>query len=185
MKTYLAIVSSLGLLLLSSEGAISSNERYHQGQGYHVSSLGTQFHGLKRAFPGRITPPGKRLFIFSPKHNAWAAYLPNGRLLGYGKASGGSHWCKDIGRSCRTPRGSFTVVSRGSAGCRSSRYPRPKGGAPMPYCMFFNKHYAIHGSPNVPNHNASHGCIRVKPKAAKWLRFNFITIGTKVVVTSY
>ncbi|MCB1827469.1 MAG: L,D-transpeptidase, partial [Coxiellaceae bacterium] len=37
----------------------------------------------------------------------------------------------------------------------------------------------------VPNYNASHGCVRVKPNAAKWLRYNFMTIGTRVVVTSY
>lgn len=146
---------------------------------------GGKYRGLKRAFPSRISPPGVRLFIFSPRHKAWGAYLPNGVLVGYGRASGGASWCRDVGRSCRTPRGSFRVFSKGSAACKSSRYPRPRGGAPMPYCMFFSKYYAIHGSPDVPNRNASHGCIRVKPKAARWLRNNFITIGTRVVVTSY
>lgn len=146
---------------------------------------GIKFHGLKRAFPSRISPPGVRLFIFSPRKNAWAAYMPDGRLVGYGRASGGAGWCSDIKRSCRTPRGTFTVHSLGSAGCKSTRYPLGKGGAPMPYCMFFSKYYAVHGSPHVPNYNASHGCVRVKPVAAKWLRYNFMTIGTRVVVTSY
>jgi hypothetical protein len=49
-----------------------------------------RFHGLKRAFPYRISPPGVRLFIFSPRKKAWAAYLPNGKLVGYGRASGGA-----------------------------------------------------------------------------------------------
>jgi lipoprotein-anchoring transpeptidase ErfK/SrfK len=51
--------------------------------------------------------------------------------------------------------------------------------------MFFSKYYAIHGSPDVPNRNASHGCVRVKPKAAKWLRHHFIKVGTRVVITAY
>lgn len=148
-------------------------------------SSGVRYRGAKRAFPSRISPPGVRLFIFSPRKRAWAAYLPNGRLVGYGRASGGASWCRDIGRSCRTPRGTYRIYSKGSAGCRSSRYPKPRGGAPMPYCMFFSKYYAIHGSPDVPNRNASHGCIRVKPRAARWLSHNFITIGTRVVITSY
>ena len=161
------------------------SESENEALAVHSRSSGVRFRGLKRAFPYRISPPGVRLFIFSPRDKAWAAYLPNGKLVGYGRASGGANWCRDVGRPCRTPRGKFRVYSLGLPSCRSSRYPKPKGGAPMPYCMFFSKYYAIHGSPHVPNYNASHGCIRVKPKAAKWLRYHFITIGTRVVVTSY
>ena len=153
----------------------------HKTRSAHVSS----FRGGKRAFPSRIRPTGKRVFIFSPRRLAWAADTPDGRLVGYGRASGGASWCRDIGRSCRTPRGTFRISRKGSSGCRSGSYPRPRGGAPMPYCMFFMRSYAIHGSPNVPNHNASHGCIRVKPPAAAWLSRHFIHRGTTVIVTSY
>ena len=59
------------------------------------------------------------------------------------------------------------------------------GGSPMPYCMFFSKYYAIHGSYHVPNHNASHGCVRIKPNDARWLYNNFMRIGTKVIIKSY
>lgn len=166
----------------------SANESEYEN-GHQVANSrrhsSVRFRGLKRAFPSRISPPGVRLFIFSPRRKAWGAYLPNGRLVGYGRASGGAGWCRDIGRSCRTPRGTYTVHSLGGPACKSGRYPRPRGGAPMPYCMFFSKNYAIHGSPDVPNYNASHGCIRVKPVAARWLRYNFIKIGTRVIVTSY
>jgi lipoprotein-anchoring transpeptidase ErfK/SrfK len=51
--------------------------------------------------------------------------------------------------------------------------------------MFFSKHYAIHGSSDVPNYNASHGCVRVKPKDARWLHKNFMHIGTTVIIKSY
>lgn len=146
---------------------------------------GYKYKPKANALPASIKPTGVRTFIFSPKKRAWAAYMPNGKRIAYGRASGGANWCRDVGRACRTPPGIFTIKSKGSANCRSSRYPKPRGGAPMPYCMFYSKYYAIHGSPNVPNYNASHGCIRVKPKAARWLHRNFITIGTQVRVLPY
>ncbi len=152
---------------------------------YRASSSGSTFRGRRRSFPSRIKAPGRRVFIFSPRRRAWAAYSPAGQLVGYGRASGGANWCRRLGRPCRTPRGTFRISRKGSVGCRSGKYPRPRGGAPMPYCMFFMRAYAIHGSPDVPDHNASHGCIRVKKPAAAWLHRNFIRIGTKVVVTSY
>lgn len=124
-------------------------------------------------------------FVFNPRTLSYKAYNDRGRLVKSGRASGGANYCRDIGRSCRTPVGVFRIQSKRGASCRSSRYPRGRGGAPMPYCMFFSKHYAIHGSPDVPNRNASHGCIRVKPRDAAWLHRHFIRMGTKVIVKSY
>lgn len=98
---------------------------------------------------------------------------------------GGRSYCPDIHRSCRTPTGTYHVMSKGGAGCRSSRYPVGRGGAPMPYCMFFSKYYAVHGSPDVPNYNASHGCVRVLPSDARWLNHNFMHEGTTVVIKPY
>ncbi|KTD82313.1 L,D-transpeptidase [Legionella waltersii] len=125
------------------------------------------------------------VFIFNPNTLTWKAINANGKVIKTGRGSGGKHYCKDVGRSCKTPSGVFTVISKGGAGCRSSRYPVGRGGSPMPYCMFFSKLYAIHGSYDVPNYNASHGCVRVRPSDAKWLSQNFITIGTKVIIKSY
>lgn len=127
----------------------------------------------------------RNAFVFSPKHLSWKAYNSQGKVIRSGRASGGAHYCRDVGRACRTPRGSFSIISKRGASCRSSRYPRGRGGAPMPYCMFFTKHYGIHGSHDVPRRNASHGCIRVRPAAAKWLYYNFVRIGTRVVVLPY
>lgn len=124
-------------------------------------------------------------FIFYPKKLSWVAINSNGKVVKSGKASGGSGYCSDIRRSCRTPSGTYSIINKGGADCRSSRYPVGRGGAKMPYCMFFSKYYAIHGSYDVPNYNASHGCIRVKPYDAKWLHKNFIKIGTTVVVKPY
>lgn len=140
---------------------------------------------VSRAFPQKRKSSGSRTFVFSPKKLMWAAYSSDGKLIKTGRASGGKGYCSDVRRSCRTPRGTFRVYSKGSPSCRSSKYPLGRGGAPMPYCMFFHRGYAIHGSPNVPNYNASHGCIRVRPAAAKWLSNNFMRHGTKVIVTPY
>jgi len=123
--------------------------------------------------------------VFSPRSLQWKAINGNGKVVRSGKASGGRGYCPDIKRSCRTPSGTYSVIAKQGPSCRSSRYPVGKGGAPMPYCMFFSKYYAIHGSPDVPNHNASHGCIRVVPSDARWLNQNFVHIGTKVVVKPY
>lgn len=124
-------------------------------------------------------------FVYNPKTLKWTAYNSLGQVVASGKGSGGSHYCRDVGRSCHTPVGVFSIKSKGSASCKSSRYPKGRGGAPMPYCAFFTTNYAIHGSYDLPNYNASHGCIRVKPSAAQWLSNNFFRIGTKVIVLPY
>ncbi len=170
--------------VLASRSKKHTRSKKHRKAKKRYSSSGT-YRGIVRAFPRRIRPPGRRVFIFSPKYKAWGAYNATGQLVGYGRASGGANWCKKLGRPCRTPRGTFTLHRKGSSSCRSGRYPRPRGGAPMPYCMFFKTQYAIHGSPYVPNYNASHGCIRVKVPAAYWLHRNFMRYGTRVIVTSY
>lgn len=124
-------------------------------------------------------------FIFYPKKLKWVAVNSSGKVIKSGKASGGSHYCRDIGRSCRTPSGNYSIISKQGAGCTSSRYPVGRGGAKMPYCMFFTPLYAIHGSYELPNYNASHGCVRVRPADAKWLYHNFLHIGTSVQIKSY
>lgn len=137
------------------------------------------------AFPVKRKATGENVFIFDPQHKAWAAYDVNGYLLRQGPASGGKHFCEDIKRPCRTPAGTYKIYREGNAQCVSSKYPLGKGGAPMPYCMFFKGGYAVHGSHHVPNYNASHGCIRVTPADAAWLSQHHIDVGTTVIVKPY
>jgi hypothetical protein len=138
-------------------------------------------------FPMYENTFGRMEFIFDPNYNAWALYDANGYRLNTGKASGGKLYCPDVQRGCKTIAGTFRIISKGDADCISSKYPiETNGGAPMPYCMYFSpKGYAIHGSDDVPDHNASHGCIRVTPIVAHWLNANYMTVGTKVVVLPY
>jgi lipoprotein-anchoring transpeptidase ErfK/SrfK len=124
-------------------------------------------------------------FVFNPNSLSWKAINDNGKVVRTGRGSGGKHYCKDVHRSCKTPSGTFSVISKGGAGCKSSRFPVGRGGSPMPWCMFFSKYYAIHGSYDVPNHNASHGCVRVTPSDAYWLSHRFVRIGTTVIIKPY
>lgn len=126
-----------------------------------------------------------RVFVFDPSEGMWYAY-EDGKLVKSGVASGGANYCADLKRSCYTPVGMFKLSSKRGSDCVSSRYPLGKGGAPMNYCMFFNGGYAIHASNDVPaGRNASHGCIRVKYDAAKWLNQDFLKVGDTVIVKPY
>ncbi len=135
--------------------------------------------------PSSISPLGEKVIIVNPNVHAWGAYNASGHLLRAGVATSGSNWCADIHRRCHTRSGSFRIHSLGSASCKSSIYPLPRGGAPMPYCMFFNGNQGLHGSYNVVDGNASHGCVRLHVNDAEWVRFQFAGIGTKVIVKPY
>lgn len=140
----------------------------------------------KKYFPKQIKASGTRVFIFDPKAAVWGAYDENGTLVMTGSASGGKDYCEDVGKPCRTVTGTFRVYNKRGVDCKSGEYPvETEGGAKMPYCMYFYRGFTIHAGYEVPEYNASHGCIRVLPSAAKWLNEEFITIGTKVIVLSY
>ncbi len=123
---------------------------------------------------------------------AWAAYDAEGVLQQWGPISGGKSWCPDTQFKCVTPPGEYEMLYKRGVSCKSRKFPIPKGGAPMPYCMFFtNTGYAMHGGA-LPGYHASHGCVRLFSEDAKWLNENFIELpneanfqkGTKVVISS-
>lgn len=145
-------------------------------------------------FPRQIESPEEKVVVFDPGRHAWAAYDADGSLVKWGPATGGQNWCDDIDEPCRTKAGSFRIFSMGDSNCVSSKFPLPDGGAPMPYCMFFNGGQALHGSPGgVMKGNVSHGCVRMFVRDAEWMRYEFIDPpdeynnyrGTKVVVMPY
>lgn len=105
---------------------------------------------------------------------AYAAYDSNGYLLRWGPVSTGTS-------SHPTVKGTFRIFRKQGRGCISSKYPKPHGGASMPYCMHFYKGYAIHGK-EMPGYPASHGCVRIFNDDARWLNQSFAKIGTKVIV---
>jgi len=152
----------------------------HYTTHYTMDSKGSGY------FPEKREGTGHKVFVFDPKATAWAAYDAQGNRVQTGSASGGKDFCEDIGRGCRTVTGTFHVYSKKGEECTSSLYPiETHGGARMPYCMHFSGGYSIHAAYEVPNYNASHGCVRVFPSAAKWLNENFIDVGTTVIVKPY
>ncbi len=187
MKT----LATFAVTLLASSVAfagstIVEDDDYNQYESNQiVSSADDRNFKSRSSFPNKRAATGNNVFIFSPASLTWAAYDSNGNLVRSGRGSGGKLWCGDVGRPCRTPAGSYKVYRKGSAACKSNTYPLNVGGAEMPHCMFFSGGYSIHGSADVPNYNASHGCIRVHPSDARWLSQNFVKIGTTVIVGSY
>lgn len=134
-------------------------------------------------FHHRINPPGEKVVVVSLHELAWGAYDPSGQLVAWGPVSGGRGYCPDTGSYCRTKPGKFTFYTKQGGGCVSTKFPVGRGGAPMPYCMFFHGGFAMHGSYEVPGYNASHGCVRMYSSDAKWLNQNFVELGkTKVII---
>ncbi len=131
------------------------------------------------------THKNEKVIVVNPRTHAWYAYGSDGKLVRTGLASAGSSWCSDLGRPCRTKSGTFRIYSLGDEDCISKKFPLGEGGAPMPYCMYFNGGQALHGSHELAYANISHGCVRITVSSAKWLRFHFAEIGTKVIIKPY
>jgi hypothetical protein len=136
-----------------------------------------------------VAPPEKinqtNIINVNLAHGTWGAYDAEGKLVHSGHVSGGKSFCPDINKKCKTVTGTYTIYTKKGADCKSKIFPVGKGGAPMPYCMFFQGGFALHGSNAVPNYNASHGCVRMSPADAKWLNQNFVSVGSTRVNVTY
>lgn len=121
----------------------------------------------------QIPAPGKKEIIVSLHDEAFGAYNPDGSLQYWGPVSSARGYCPDLGHGCHTPTGVFAIYQKEGPGCVSHKFPLGRGGAPMPYCMYFHGGFALHGSYEVPGYNASHGCIRMFVEDAKWLNLDF------------
>jgi len=141
-------------------------------------------------FPLTIKPEGETQVIVDQDKLAWGAYDLSGHLVKWGPISSGRDKCSDSNNSCRTMTGIFYVFSKEGDKCRSNVFPIGRGGAKMPYCMYFHKGFALHGSDDIPGYRASHGCVRMFTRDAVWLNRDFVItaneknnyVGTRVVV---
>lgn len=148
------------------------NTPLHKGMKIAVPTLFSNYLNYA-PFPTQIEPSGEKTIHISKELLAFGAYDTDGSLVYWGPVSTGKKYCPDIGRGCATPKGSYHIQSKEGAECFSTKYPVGKGGAPMPYCMFFHRGYALHGSYDVPGYHDSHGCVRLFVKDAKWLNQEF------------
>ncbi len=97
----------------------------------------------------------------------------NGRVVFTGSISSGK-------RDYRTPSGTFKILGKNKFH-RSNIYPKPRGGAKMPYMQrLTHGGIAIHQG-RLPGYPASHGCIRVSKSTAQKL-WKWTRIGTKVTL---
>jgi len=79
-----------------------------------------------------------------------------------------------------TPEGEYNILQKKRVH-KSNLWPKPRGGAKMPYMMrLSNDGIAMHLG-YVPNKAASHGCIRLKNGFAQEM-FAWAKVGTKVFV---
>jgi len=143
--------------------------------------------------PPRIEAQGEKVIYVDLGNHIWAAYDADGYQVRWGPATGGRKHCPPPNEDskCNTKEGSYRIYSLGSSNCVSTKFPEPDGGAPMPYCMFFDGGQALHGSPGgIVDANVSHGCVRMFVQDAEWMRYDFAEPamtsnnyrGTKVVV---
>lgn len=141
-------------------------------------------------FPLKLEDNTEKQIVVDQDKLAWAAYDAEGNLIKWGPISSGRDKCSDSNRSCRTLTGIFRVFSKENVKCTSDVFPIGKGGAKMPYCMYFHKGFALHGSDDIPGVRASHGCVRMFIQDAQWLNEHFVELssernnfmGTKVTV---
>ena len=141
-------------------------------------------------FPHHIQGDNEKEVIVDQDKLAWAAYDAQGQLVKWGPIASGRDRCPDSARACKTLTGIYRVFSKENEHCKSDVFPIGKGGAPMPYCMYFHKGFALHGSADMPGYRASHGCVRMFTRDAKWLNETFVdssseqnnNMGTKVIV---
>jgi len=150
------------------------NVQLEPGQYYVVPPLRAS-HDSLCPLPRSRRMSNSYLVVISPRHFAWGVYQ-SGILLRWGPAVCGGSWCADVGRSCRTPVGSFTVSEVAGPERRSRAYPREAAaegrGALMPYFMRLTQSGVgmharyIHGS------HTTHGCIGMFYEDAQWLNRN-------------
>jgi len=171
------IVLSVSAIMLSS---CATNGSMSGGRGQAQQS----YSSYESRVPQHLAT-GEKTILVDPNVHAWGAYAADGHLVRAGLAVAGADYCPDLHRRCHTASGTFRIHSLGSASCKSSIFPIPRGGAPMPYCMFFHGGEGLHGSYELGEANMSHGCVRMEVSEADWMRHNFANVGTKVIVKPY
>lgn len=134
-------------------------------------------------FPDHMDTGGEKMVLINLGAQAFAAYASDGKLVHWGPISAGKGWCEDIHGQCNTVVGQFKITEKKGAECVSDKFPiETEGGAPMPYCMYFYRGFAMHGS-TLPGYHASHGCVRMFFEDAQWLNKDFVSVGTRVIVS--
>lgn len=101
------------------------------------------------------------------------------RLITHVSSGSGHAYCEDtkVGRACGdalTPLGVFSFY-RQIQGIREAALGK------LYDPVYFTGGFAVHGSPSVPDHPASHGCVRIPMSISTYFQ-SLVTLGEKVEV---
>jgi len=106
--------------------------------------------------------------------NKQEAYAYEGKVLVY------KGWISSGQSRYKTPVGRYRVLQKDREHI-SNKWPKPNGGAKMPYMLRVTwSGIALHAG-YTPSRPASHGCIRLQRDFAKRL-FDWTPIGTRVII---
>lgn len=120
---------------------------------------------------GTVLFANKEIVVDLSEQMAYA--IENGYIIFEGRISSGK-------KGRETPSGEYIIMQK-KRHHKSNLWPKPNGGAKMPYMMrLTNSGIAMHLG-YVPNRPASHGCIRLKQGFAQKL-FRWARVGTVVTV---
>lgn len=143
-------------------------------------------------FPHSLASGAQKKIFVDLNKQAWGAYDTLGNLVKWGPLSSGTERCLDQAEGCLTPTGVFWVTRKQGMDCVSNKFPQRinghNGGGEMPFCIFFYKGYALHGSSELPGYPASYGCLRLFVEDAQWLNDYFVELpadgkrGTQVII---
>jgi L,D-transpeptidase ErfK/SrfK len=150
------------------------NVQLEVGQYYVVPTHATTIEDMC-PLPVAVAAPSHHFVLVSPHDYAFALYIDGVRTR-WGPVACGGSWCGDVGRSCRTPRGMFTITEVAGPKRRSSKYPVIEAaegrGALMPYYMrLTNRGVGMHAR-YISGSHVTHGCIGMFYEDAKWLNQN-------------
>lgn len=135
--------------------------------------------------PAHINTHNQKLIYVDLSLFAFGAYDAQGNLVYWGPESSGADKCPLDNKSCSTAIGQFRVFRIEGKDCTSNEFPlETHGGAPMPYCLFFHKGSALHGSTLSGFINRSAGCVRLFYADASWVYEQFGFKGMEVIVSN-
>jgi lipoprotein-anchoring transpeptidase ErfK/SrfK len=169
----------------SGAGALTTQALYALQKSANIPRTGSFDAATQRALDNRVLPTPRSTVGYVAevdKGHQVLMLVSNGRVVRVFNTSTGNearYRTSDGGTAiAHTPEGNFRV-ERQINGTRISDLGelfRPK---------YFTGGYAIHGSPSIPPHPASHGCVRVSNGAINFLwDTGSLPIGTPVLVYS-
>jgi len=118
---------------------------------------------------GTALHASKEIVVDLSEQRAYA--IEDGMIVFDGRISSGK-------RGRETPTGEFRILEKKRRHI-SNRWPKPKGGAKMPYMLRLTYDGIAMHLGYVPNRPASHGCIRMKNGFAQRM-YRWAEVGTPV-----